>query len=70
MAQRKLSKTNTIDPVALTAATLKTVRSCPDYHRIGSTTEQIVFQSAWDTLSQDEQNRITSIVNTNAQPAP
>lgn len=70
MAQRKSSKTNPIQPVALTVAALKAVRSCSDYNRLSSTTEPAVFEAAWNQLPESEQQRITDIVNSNTAPTP
>lgn len=64
------SKTTSIDPTALTAAALKACKCAADYHRLGTTSDEDVFKSAWNTLPADEQNRITHIINTNTQPDP
>lgn len=70
MAPRKSTKTNPIHPVALAVAALKAVRCGADYHRLGSTIDAFVFQAAWNQLPADEQQRLTQIVNSNAQPDP
>lgn len=69
MPERKPSK-NSIDPIALTAAALKAVRSAADYHRLGNTTEPAVLEAAWNKLPESEQQRLTDIVNTNAPADP
>jgi len=70
MPQRKSTKSNLIDPIALTAAALKAVKVAADFHRLNSTTELNVFQSAWSSLPMSEQERITGIVDNDTQPEP
>ena len=69
MAPRK-QKTTPIDPITLTAAALKAVKIATDYYRLDSITDPSIFQSAWSSLPESEQQRITDIVNNNIQPEP
>lgn len=63
MATRKTStKTATIDPVALTTAALKAIKTADDYYRVHNTTESDVFKTAWDSLTNTEQNRIDVLI--------
>lgn len=63
MATRKTStKTATIDPVALTTAALKAIKTAADYYRVHNTTESDVFKTAWDSLTNTEQNRIDVLI--------
>ncbi len=70
MAPRKAKSTTTIDPITLCSAALKSIKIASDFHRIGSTTEQSVFQTAWEQLPNSEQQRITEIVSANTLPTP
>jgi hypothetical protein len=70
MTPRKASKPNPIDPITLTTAALKAVKTAPDFHRLSNITAGEVLEAAWNKLSQSEQDRITALVNNNAQPTP
>lgn len=71
MTQRKLStKPQLIDPVKVCTLALKQVKCVADYNRIGTANTPETLTSAWNLLTESEQQRITDIINNNAQPDP
>jgi len=62
------SKSNSIDPVKVCTFALKQVRCAADYNRISTANTPETLTAAWSLLSVAEQQRITDIVNNNAQP--
>jgi len=70
MALRKTSKPDDIDPMKVCTLALKQVKCVADYNRIGTANSPETLTSAWSLLTELEQQRITDIVNNNAQPDP
>lgn len=71
MATRKLSpKSNQIDPVQVCTLALKQVKRAADFHCIGNANSTEIMTAAWEQLGADEQQRITDLVNNNAQLDP
>ena len=68
MATRKT--TTKIDPIVITAAALRAIKTSFDYHRIGSSNPTETVTAAWEHLTELEQQRITEIVNNDVQPEP
>ena len=68
MATRKT--TTKIDPIVITAAALRAIKTSFDYHRIGSSNPTETVTAAWEHLTELEQQRITEIVNNDTQPEP
>lgn len=71
MATRKLSpKLNQIDPVQVCTLALKQVKRAADFHCIGNANSTEIMTAAWEQLDANEQQRITDLVNNNAQLDP
>jgi len=70
MALRKTSKPETIDAVQVCTLAFKQVKCAADYNRIGTANTPETLTAAWNLLTELEQQRITDIVNNNAQPDP
>lgn len=71
MAPRKSStKPQPIDPVKVCTLGLKQVKCAADYNRISTANSAETLTAAWNLLTESEQQRITDIVNNNAQLDP
>jgi len=71
MTQHKLStKPQPIDPAKVCTLALKQVKCVADYNRIGTANTPETLTAAWNLLTESEQQRLTDIINNNAQPDP
>jgi len=71
MTQRKsTTKPQLIDPVKVCTLALKQVKCAADYNRIGTANSPETLTTAWNLLAESEQQRITDLLNNNAQPDP
>lgn len=68
MATRKTA--TKIDPITVTAAALKACKCAGDYHTVESATEPETLQTAWGSLQEQEQTRLTNIVKNDTQANP
>ena len=68
MARKPLAKSTQLDPVKVCTLALKQVKCAADYHKIGSANSIEVVAAAWEQLTQDDQQRIADLVNSNVQP--
>ncbi len=70
MATRISTKNNHIDPVKVCTLALKHVKCAADYHRIGNANSTEIMTAAWEQLHLDEQQRLTDLINSDAQLDP
>ena len=70
MATRISTKHNHLDPVKVCILALKHVKCAADYHRIGNANSIEVMTAAWEQLQVDEQQRLTDLINSDAQLDP
>lgn len=71
MANRKLSpNSNQIDPVQVCKLALTQVKRAADFYCIGNANSTEIMTAAWEQLNANEQQRITDLVNNNAQLDP
>ena len=70
MATRISTKHNHIDPVKVCTLALKHVKCAADYHRIENANSTEIMTAAWEQLHIDEQQRLTELINSNAQLDP
>ncbi len=70
MTTRISTKHNHLDPVKVCTLALKHVKCAADYHRIGNANSTEILSAAWGQLQVGEQQRLTELINSDAQLDP
>ncbi len=70
MATRISTKHNHIDPVKVCILALKHVKCAADYHGISNANSTEIMTAAWEQLQVDDQQRLTELINSDAQLDP